>query len=505
MITVFPDQISALVSEIQDLYLSTSEPWIVGFSGGKDSSACAQLVWIAISSLPPEKRTKPVHIISTDTLVENPIVTSWLNKSHRAMDEHAARVGMPWTTHKLSPMLDETFWVCLIGHGYAAPRPKFRWCTERLKIHPSNAFIRSIAQTGGAILVLGIRKAESQARAQRMANKARLDKNENLPGTQVYSPIEDWTNDDVWCFLMQNQCPWLDQGNKILMAMYRAASADNECPIVVDGTTPSCGASRFGCWTCTMVEEDKSLGAMIENDPEREWMLPLLMFRDKLDTANDRHWRDFRRMTGLVQIHKGRTIPGPYTEESRHRWLRELLEAEKECKRLAPAEFKDLVLISDAELRMIRKIWIEDKFEFEDALPGIVKDVGRDVEFEALEFSLPPLDWMREAAADRFEYEFMRTVYGAVLSKQNVLKAIRRFQYRTESEAVATIAPQRVLFDAPTTGREYDAMVAAVEKIGTMPAWSAIWFVLGYLHGVKNIERRWGGKLYLDGYAMGSE
>ncbi|MCB1193045.1 MAG: hypothetical protein H7A23_12965 [Leptospiraceae bacterium] len=36
-----------------------------------------------------------------------------------------------------------------------------------------------------------------------------------------------------------------------------------ECPLVIDDTTPSCGNSRLGCWTCTVIDQDKSMGYMI--------------------------------------------------------------------------------------------------------------------------------------------------------------------------------------------------------------------------------------------------
>ena len=110
----------------------------------------------------------------------------------------------------------------------------------------------------------------------------RLSPNSKLPGSLIYSPIEDWTNDDVWFYLMQTRNPW-GYDNRDLLGMYAGASADGECPLVVDDSTPSCGDSRFGCWVCTLVEQDKSMAAMIQNDEEKEWMMPLLDLRNALD------------------------------------------------------------------------------------------------------------------------------------------------------------------------------------------------------------------------------
>jgi DNA sulfur modification protein DndC len=213
-------------------------------------------VWLALRALPPDERRKPLHVISTDTLVENPVVAAWVTRSLETMDAAAKAEGLPIVPHRLTPTVNDSFWVNLIGRGYPAPRHKFRWCTERLKIKPSNTFITEVvAQSGEAILVLGTRKAESQARARSMERleaqrvRERLSPNASLPNCLVYSPIEDWSNDDVWLFLMQSPNPW-GYNNKDLLTMYQGASQDGECPLVVDTTTPSCGDSRFGCWVC---------------------------------------------------------------------------------------------------------------------------------------------------------------------------------------------------------------------------------------------------------------
>ncbi|MEU2357711.1 hypothetical protein ABZ599_32855 [Streptomyces misionensis] len=163
------------------------------------------LVWMALAGLPPAERTKVVHVISTDTGVENPVVAAWVNASLDSMRRAAAEQGLPIEAHRLTPAVEDSFWLCLIGRGYAAPRPKFRWRTERLKVKPSNAFIRAVvAAFGEVILVLGTRKAESRARARTMTRyekrrvRDRLSPNGSLPNSLVYSPIEDLSNDEVW-------------------------------------------------------------------------------------------------------------------------------------------------------------------------------------------------------------------------------------------------------------------------------------------------------------------
>jgi DNA sulfur modification protein DndC len=376
----FSSTIDGIVEEIIALYCVDEIPWVVGYSGGKDSSAVLSLVWTALAKMEAAQRTKPVYVISTDTLVENPVVAQWVANSLTAMGAAAAAEELPIQPNRLTPDVANTFWVNLIGKGYPAPRPKFRWCTERLKIKPSNAFVRRVVRENGeAILVLGTRKAESAGRRHRMEKleaervRDRLSPNNSLPNSLVYSPIEDWSNDDVWLYLMQTPNPW-GYDNKDLMAMYRGASADNECPLVVDTSTPSCGDSRFGCWVCTLVEKDKSMSAMIQNDEEKEWMLPLLELRDALDIADDRHLRDFRRMNGRVQLFHDRPIPGPYTESSRHEWMRRLLDAQEWIRSNGPDYVKEIELVTLEELHEIRRIWVFEKHEIEDALPRVYQE-----------------------------------------------------------------------------------------------------------------------------------
>ena len=391
--------IDKLIEEIQALYCLDAVPWVVGYSGGKDSTAVLQLVWNALATLTPEKRTKKVYVITTDTLVENPIVSFWVSKSLEQMKLAAVEQNLPIEPHLLAPEVKNTFWVNLIGRGYPAPRHGFRWCTERLKIHPTNHFIRNVIRVSGeAVLVLGTRKAESITRAATMT-KYEIGKvnellrsdsdlinslrySETLPNAIIYSPIQEWRTDEVWLYLMQWKNPW-GHSNKDLFTMYRGATADNECPLVVDTSTPSCGDSRFGCWVCTLVNKDRSMEAIIQNDEEKEWLQPLLDIRNELDVHQDRHRRDFRRLRGKVQLfereHKGKktvkNIPGPYTKKWRETWLTRVLKAQVQVRQNAPGEFKDINLITPEELSEIRRIWLEEKHEFDDSLPRIYQEV----------------------------------------------------------------------------------------------------------------------------------
>lgn len=464
----FNASIEELKAEIQELYTSDNVPWIVGYSGGKDSTATLQLVWLALGDLPESKRTKPVHVISTDTLVENPVVAAWVENSLNTMLASAQNQKLSIQPHRLTPKLSDSFWVNLIGKGYPAPRHKFRWCTARLKINPSNSFITDIIkQTGHALLLLGTRKAESASRAASMTRhekgrwRDRLSPNASLPGSLVYTPIEDWSNDDVWYFLMQIKNPW-GFDNKELLSMYAGATEGGECPLVIDTSTPSCGDSRFGCWVCTLVEQDKSMTAMVQNDQEKEWMRPLLDLRNDLDfrgkgtgdiSNSDRHLRDFRRITGNVQLFHDKTIPGPYTQAARSTWLTKLLSAQSWIRKNGPKEFQGIELITLPELEEIRRIWVLEKHELEDTLPRIYEEAtGAPYPGQALDDALVlGSEDMKELEAlcegDRLHYELTRELLSVERQERSqgrraklyekLEKSFRKHFYDNESDATA--------------------------------------------------------------------
>ncbi len=444
----FKETIRLICEEIRSIYTEDNVPWIIGYSGGKDSTATLQLIWLALQDLPVESRLKTVHVISTDTLVENPIVSSWVRKSLDEMGRSAIEQGVPVRPKLLQPRVEETFWVNLIGRGYPAPRHKFRWCTERLKIKPSNRFISDVVtQNGEAILVLGARSEESQARAKVLkqneelreglwySSRRKLSPSRTLAGCLIYTPVENWTSDDIWMFLTQVKNPW-GHNNRDLLGMYAGASADGECPLVVDTSTPSCGDSRFGCWVCTLVEKDKSMTAMIHNDAEKEWMLPLLELRNALDFRSnategdsmnsDHHLRDFRRMTGVINMmQNGKPVPGPYTQESREEWLRRLLQAQTHIRKRGPADVRGIELITLEELQEIRRIWVVDKHELEDMLPSIYQEATGEpypgaVLDDDLVLGAAEMTHLKEICEeDRLHYELSRELLSLTRQQRN--------------------------------------------------------------------------------------
>lgn len=348
-----------LEGEILAQYLENdgNRPWILGFSGGKDSTMLLQLVWYAIASLKPAERKRPIHIICNNTLVENPKILTYVEKVLKQISKAATKQKMPFTVNQTTPRLEDSFWVNMIGKGYPAPNSKFRWCTERLKISPTSRFILDkINEEGEVIILLGTRSDESSNRAKSMKKYeikgSRLRKH-IFPNSYVFAPIKDVVTEEVWQYLLSAKSPWGSQ-NRDLVTLYGNASG-GDCPLVTDISTPSCGNSRFGCWVCTVVSKDKSMEGLIENG--EEWLEPLLDIRDFLAHTIDRKRPDYDPFEYRMNKRRNNADGiGPYQPKWRKYLLEQILKAQKIIQKEQP----NMVLISNQELVAIQVTWYRD-------------------------------------------------------------------------------------------------------------------------------------------------
>jgi DNA sulfur modification protein DndC len=288
-------KIDDILEEMKMVYKNDKRPWVIGYSGGKDSTAVVQLVFTMLQNLPKAERHKDVFIVSSDTLIENPIVLGYLKHNSQLINEGARNADIPLYTHMVHPDYDNTYWTNIIGKGLPTPTSiRFRWCTERLKIKPSNTFIEDkVKENGEVVVLLGVRKTESIARGIRIKRREidgyLLTPHVTLDNTYVYNPIVELTTDDIWEVLLSNNgiTPW-GTSNNDLFALY-AGGDGGECPFTTtnDKETPSCGNSRFGCWICTVVNKDKSLTGFIKSG--ESWLQPLLDFREWIISIRNRH------------------------------------------------------------------------------------------------------------------------------------------------------------------------------------------------------------------------
>ena len=355
----------ALFSETGDI------PWIVGLSGGKDSTAVTMHLIETLESLPPHiRRKKTCYVTCVNTLVEAPPVIDHVHRFIEELRDYAKNRELPIEVVELVPEVEQTFWVNLIGRGYPTPVREFRWCTDRMKIRPQTKFIKDNLQIFGdppiVHFLLGTRYDESISRQRTMETHTRLGtdihSHGTMPSAGVIRPIEDWSTDDVWDYLLKEE--W-DNGsknpfyeiNQDLAILYKDA-ASGECPVIHDPTKQTCAGSRFGCWTCTVVDVDSSLREIIESDRDQydtENLTQLADFRDLLKKernipANRVHGRN-RRGTVLVK-RDGSVGTGSYTLEYRLKLLNRLK---------ALQEKVGDELISEEEEYLIRRIWVEEQ------------------------------------------------------------------------------------------------------------------------------------------------
>lgn len=380
MIEIKSKRIRAVIEELKDQYMEADRncrPWIIGFSGGKDSTTLLMLTWISMLSLREEGKElrRKVYVVCNDTMVENPVIDEYVSTVLIKIEDAAREQKLPIQVVRTTPQLEDTFWSCVIGKGYPVPNNSFRFCTDKMKIKPTSKFITDqVVADGEAIVLVGTRLAESQQRERSIKKHEikghRLSKHPLNPNTFTYAPIKELMLEEVWWVINSIPSPW-GFDNEILFQIYQNASADDyECPTVVtDDSHRSCGQSRFGCWICTVAKEDKSMTSLIRNG--FVWMTPLLEYHDRLvENRNKSELRLPTRRNGQSAVDETGHNQGNYTFEYRVQMLRELLETQKEVQK----EHSSVRLITSQELIAIQVIWFRDGY-FKPTVNDIYNDI----------------------------------------------------------------------------------------------------------------------------------
>lgn len=338
-----------------------ADPWVVAYSGGKDSTLLLQLTWEVLASLPAHDRRRQICVVGNDTLVESPLVIRHLRNTMATISTAAVANGLPIETQMTTPHIDQTFWVNVIGRGYIPPTRNFRWCTDRMKILPTSQLLESLVRLHKrAVLLVGTRKSESTNRRRNMAKHGvsgtKMNPHSSIKGCRMFAPLAELEDEDVWLILMQRRPPW-GGSHRNLITLYRNAGG-GECPLVLTkDDAPSCGTTspRFGCWTCTVVTKDRSMQGLIDSGHEdadifsrlfdfREWLI-------ELREANENRQR-VRRDGNSKSRADGTPVMGPFTLEIREKILSQLKELQEETGQ---------ELISRSEIEVIEDIWRRDQ------------------------------------------------------------------------------------------------------------------------------------------------
>ena len=305
-------KIDLIRTDIKDSYLADETPWVIAYSGGKDSTMTLQLVLETIAGKPK----KEMHILYADTRVEPPPVINQARELLERINNWAQENSLPVKAKILYPETKDNFFVLMLGKGYLPPTRWFRWCTERLKVRPIKKYIKGLIKEHGACTVaLGMRLKESQDR-DRGLNKRGYSKwmpFEGLQGATIYAPILELSVEDVWTFLLDNDPPW---GMDHCQLRHLYTGGNSSCSLF-------CGGIRFGCWVCTVVKKDRCTEGLAQI-PGWDWLENFLVYRDLM--LKVRGNPDNR----LLRNNNGRTYLGPLNLNTRKFLYKELKELERE-------------------------------------------------------------------------------------------------------------------------------------------------------------------------------
>lgn len=421
-----PKRIQAVIDEIADQYLEKdryNRPWIIGFSGGKDSTVLLTLTWLAMQQVKAQghELSRNVYVVCNDTMVENPVIEEYVQTVLKKIEDAARQQELPIKVFKTLPELEDSFWCLVIGKGYPVPNNAFRFCTEKMKIKPTSKFIEDkVTSNGEAIVLIGTRRDESAQRAKSIERHEikghRLSKHPLNPNTYTYAPIKNLMLEEIWWIIQVIPSPW-GFDNNILFNIYKDASADDyECPTMMTSTKqPSCGQSRFGCWVCTVVVEDKSMTALINNGVK--WMQPLLDFRNRLvENRNKSEYRRDRRRNNQKAVDETGHNQGNYTIEYRQQILKELLEVQRQTQQHRGS----IELITQQELMAIQILWYRDGY-FSPTVNDIYNKVyGYDIPNDQI-----PLDerlLLEKSCSDESHYQLIQELLALQKSKNLMMR-----------------------------------------------------------------------------------
>ena len=418
-----------IIQEMALVYRHDKRPLLIGYSGGKDSTLLCCLVMEMLQRLTPYQRHKTVYIVSSDTMVENPIVKNYMHRMSAMINATGKELKV--RADIIYPEVADTFWSRVIGLGYPTPEaPGFRWCTERLKIHPMNKYTLDTIKTNGqVVLLLGVRKAESTYRANNIRSREIEGKilvpHTDIEGAHVYNPLTEIPNELVWKFLLKDdsRTPW-GSDNKYLFSLYQGENLGEEQSVIGEidkDKIPVTGNSRFGCWICTMVKEDKSLKAFI--DRGETWLEPLRDFRNWLvELRATTSARETKRRNG--QIYKkadGEYGLGPFTMASRIEILRRLLQLEVDY---------NFELITMEELRYIDKTWDDEGDLSRRTLVDLYYEIkGQHLpwdDYKVPVFSEEVIDEIKKQCAEnKIEFELISKLIVEIEANKNYTKGSR--------------------------------------------------------------------------------
>lgn len=349
---------TAATAAILSAYADESEPgaWVAAYSGGKDSTVTFDLLVKALLMLKrhnPAALTRTVYLTTANTgldFVTDPLKQSELTKIKALVE----REELPIEIVEVQAPLEKSFMYLTVGRGYPLPKSRMnRWCTERLKIEPSQKAHKDISPV---LTLTGVRLSES---AERRRNIEARQESEYRSNTELM-PIVNFTLDDVWSYLVREGMAWGDAEE--LGQLYKDATG--ECGLrqrkagADEKNDDPCGA-RTGCIICPVVKIDKSSQEFAKSHP---WLQPYVDLRNLMIDM----YKDPRNKAGRMR--DGRVLEygkGTFTIKARMALYEAVKQAEKDNEELALRYgAKPQKLIYSDELdELIRNQWKQDMIE----------------------------------------------------------------------------------------------------------------------------------------------
>ncbi|OMF17208.1 hypothetical protein BK131_04385 [Paenibacillus amylolyticus] len=331
-------------------------PWNVTWSGGKDSTVTLDVVFQGVLLLKknnPEALIREIFITTANTGLD--FVTDPLKQSEmKKIEELIKREGLPMKIVEVQAPLEKSFMYLTVGKGYPLPKNRMnRWCTERLKIEPSQKRLKEISPV---LTIMGVRLSESAARRESIESRRQSE----YFADGAFYPIVNFTLDDVWSYLVREGMAWGDAEE--LGQLYKDATG--ECGLrqrkagAGEKNDDPCGA-RTGCIICPVVKIDKSSQEFAKSHP---WLQPYVDLRNlMIDMYKDPRNKAGRKRDGQV-LEYGQ---GTFTIKARMALYEAVRQAEADNEELAiryGAEPQKLIYSKELD-ELIQQQWQTDMDE----------------------------------------------------------------------------------------------------------------------------------------------
>lgn len=227
---------------------AANEQIVVSFSGGKDSSATADIVVKALSN------PSITHIFGNTTL-EFPKTLEYVK---------CFRENHPLTEFRIAQNMEQNFYA--VCEEIGPPARMMRWCCSMFKTGPITRLLNRKFGTKQVLTFYGIRKNESASRAKYSRVTERTE-NVKIQKQTVASPIFEWRDVDVWLYLLSENVDFNDA--------YRL------------------GYDRVGCWCCPNNNfRAQFLSRIYMYERSREWRKFLIGFAKKIGKPDAENYVD---------------------------------------------------------------------------------------------------------------------------------------------------------------------------------------------------------------------